>query len=277
VAGMMKKTITMVLTLTLILTSVNLLENTSAQSIAKPSAPKFTLKYIDNSYDVPPTSTSTTDPYTGKIVTSTTPGYRVENKVIEITITNQWFAPYSDSEGKIIDLSYNVRFKGHFGDESSWEEPFYKPIRNGIYGFTKQIHQSNSGYTVISVPSDFRVGDVVDFQVQTLEGFYTPWEPLPVPMGTSQFTGLSSDWSSTQTISIGATSTSVSPSPDPTITPTPTMMITSTQDSASSPVQPNTDKGITLGVGLEQVVIVALAAVIVALVLALVLSRRKRP
>jgi hypothetical protein len=127
----------------------------------------------------------------------------VENKIVEITITNQPFTPYTDAEGNNIGLSYHVRFKGHYGAESDWVEPFFQPIRNGIYGFTKQQPQSNVTYTVIAVPSDFRIGDVVDFQVQALEGYYTPWEPLPMPMGTSQFTGKSSDWSSTQTLTIG--------------------------------------------------------------------------
>lgn len=44
---------------------------THAQS--KPSVPEFTVKLVDNSYDVPPTQT--TDPYTG---TKTIPGYHVK-------------------------------------------------------------------------------------------------------------------------------------------------------------------------------------------------------
>ncbi len=185
---------------------------------AKPPVPEFTVKLVAHPYDVPPTTTTTIDQYTGKEIVTTTPGYHVENKSIEITIKNQPFTPYTDAEGHLINLYYTVRFKGHFGQESDWEEPFHKPIRNGIYGTTKQHPQSNSDYTLISFPSEFQDGDVVDFQVQTLEGFYTPWEPLPIPRGTSQFTGEASDWSNTQTLTIGESQT---PTPSPAATPTP--------------------------------------------------------
>jgi len=186
-----------------------------AQPIQTPSVPKFTLELVDYSYDVPPVTTTTIDQFTGKEVVTTTPGYRVENKSIEITVKNQPFTPYDDAEGHLINLYYDVRFKGHFGSEADWEQPFYKPIRNGIYGTTKQNPQSSSEYTVISFSSEFQDGDVVDFQVQTLEGFYTLWEPiLAVHMGTSQFTGKSSGWSNTQTITISEFQI---PSPEPTI------------------------------------------------------------
>jgi len=189
------------------------LKPANAQSIPKPSVPEFTLKYIDNSYEMPPTATSTIDPYTGKTITTTSPGYQVEEKSIEITVTNQPFTPYTDAEGNLVNIFYNVRYKGHFGGESDWITPFYRTIRNGIPGFTAKNPQSSSGYTTIIVPSEFRVGDVVDFQVQRMEGFHTPWEPLPMPMGTSKFTGQYSDWSNTQTIIIPSSDGSPAPSP----------------------------------------------------------------
>jgi hypothetical protein len=216
------KTLSLLLAVILTVSSLIIVEFASAQSIPKPSVPEFTLNYVDNSYDVPPTTTSTTDPYTGKTITTTTHGYRVEKKSIEITVNNQPFTPYTDAEGHTINLSYDVRYKGHFS-ESGWIQPFYQPIRNGEYGFTAQHPQSNSGYTVISVPSEFRVGDVVDFQVQKLEGYYTSWEPmLAIVMGTSQFTGQFSEWSNTQTVTIDQNPTSNS-TPSPTQTPTNTI------------------------------------------------------
>lgn len=211
-----------VILLAVLIISIIITSGFVCASTAKPSAPEFTLKYVDNSYDVPPIATSTIDPYTGKTITTTTPGYRIEDKSIEITVTNQPFTPYSDTDGHLISLFYNVRYKGHFGAETTWTEPFYKTIRNGIYGFTAQNPQSNSGYTIINVPFEFRVGDVVDFQVQRMEGFHTPWEPLPMPMGTSQFTGIYGDWSNTQTITIGEAINSNKPSPTSTLSPTPT-------------------------------------------------------
>jgi hypothetical protein len=215
---------------------------------AELSPPEFTVKLVAHPYDVPPTTTTTIDQYTGKEIVTTTPGYHVENKSIEITVTNQLFTPYADAEGHLINLYFNVRFKGHFGQESDWEEPFHKPIRNGIYGTTKQHPQSNSEYTLISFPSEFQDGDVVDFQVQTLEGFYTPWEPLLIPMGTSQFTGETSDWSSTQTLNIGEVQV---PTPSPATTPTSTPTITPYQEP-----QP-TEQEIIIGAAIVVAVIVA--------------------
>lgn len=249
--------------------SILMAEPATAQTISKPSPPEFTLKYVDNSYDVPPTATSTIDPYTGKTVTTTTPGYHVEDKAIEITVTNQLFMPYSDAEGHLIDLSFNVRFKGHFGGEADWVEPFFKPIRNGIYGFTSQHPQSKGWYTVISVPSDFREGDVVDFQVQTLAGYYTPWEPLPMPMGTSQFTGKSSDWSNTKTITLtsGASTTATSEPTMPTYAGNSTLTATLTAPETN-------DDSITLS--LSTFIAIIVVSVLIAMVLPVLLLRRHR-
>jgi hypothetical protein len=218
--------------------------NTSGQSISKPSAPEFNVKYVNNAYDVPPTTSSTTDPYTGKTVTTTTPGYRVEEKSIQITVTNQPFTPYTDEHGNSINLFYNVRYRGHFGDESSWITPFYKTIRNGEYGFTQKNPQSNSQYTLITVPSEFRAGDVIDFQVQTMEGYHTSWEPILVAvMGTSQFTGVSSDWSNTQTITIGEGQTQIiTPTP---MNPSPTEALPNFGPT-SSPIPNNGELAITI-------------------------------
>ena len=99
---------------------------------AELSPPEFTVRLVAHPYDVPPTTTTTIDQYTGKEIVTTTPGYHVENKSIEITVTNQPFIPYTDAEGHLINLYYNVRFKGHFGEESDWWQPYNKTIRNGI-------------------------------------------------------------------------------------------------------------------------------------------------
>jgi hypothetical protein len=50
--------------------------------------PEFTLRYVDNSYNVPPTTTSTIDPYTGEVTTTTIPAYHVKNKTVEVMIKN---------------------------------------------------------------------------------------------------------------------------------------------------------------------------------------------
>ena len=85
----MSKALALMLFTLLAFSSLSVVSSVFAQSIPKPSVPEFTLKYIDNSYDVPPSTTTTIDQYTGKEIVTTTPGYHVENKSIEITITNQ--------------------------------------------------------------------------------------------------------------------------------------------------------------------------------------------
>jgi hypothetical protein len=236
---------------------------------AKPSVPEFTVKLVAHPYDVPPTTTTTIDQYTGKEIVTTTPGYHVENKSIEITINNQPFTPYTDAEGHLINLYYNVRFKGHFGQESDWKELYpYEPIRNGIFGtYHQNPPQSSSEYTVISFPAEYPDGALVDFQVQTMEGFYTEWWPFPgVPGMAWQFTGESSDWINTQTLTIGEGQT---PTPSPTTTPTPTAP-------NMGPTSPPSHEPALTQEQLETIIGVAIAAAVIGAGLGLLIYLIKR-
>jgi hypothetical protein len=176
----------------------------SFAAIPKPSVPEFTVRLVDNSYDVP--TTYSIDPYTGQSLMH--PGYRVENKTIEITITNQPYVPYTDSNGTAT-FYYNIRMKGHFEDE--WGQ-LYSPDA----GFIKR---SNSAYTVVSYTigehADRPIirnipGGQVDFQVQALIGFthrgYDPNATNQLDMFPWVFDGETSDWSNTQTITIASNS-----------------------------------------------------------------------
>lgn len=110
---------TVVLTLiVLLLSSLLALSVTPAnlQAASKPSVPQFSIKLVDYSYDVPSSSTTTINQYTGEEVTNTRPGYRVENKTIEVTIKNQPFKSYTDQNGEH-KLYYAVHVKGRFGEE----------------------------------------------------------------------------------------------------------------------------------------------------------------
>jgi len=74
----------------LAISSLVMIDSASAQSIPKPSTPGFSLRLIDNSYDVPPTTT--VNPYTGK--TETSGGYHVEGYLeIDIIIVTLQFTP----------------------------------------------------------------------------------------------------------------------------------------------------------------------------------------
>ncbi len=105
-----------------------------AQTVTTPSVPQFTVKIIDNSHDVPPTQT--TDQYTG--VTTTQPGYHVDNRTIEVSIKNQPFTPYTNASGNKISLFYWIEFKGHFGDDTDWR----------IFGYNWPLVPSESEYRI---------------------------------------------------------------------------------------------------------------------------------
>jgi hypothetical protein len=205
--------------------------STDVSGIPKPSVPEFTVEYVDRSYDVPPTYEI--DQYTGENVTVKY-GYHVENRSIEFTFKNQPFAPYTDSSGNNIQLYYNFRFKGNYGE--AWT--YYPEDSNGRsvihYGGGIQVDDtqlypplypaSNSDYTVVLLrlgllgppvgSQEIPDGVEVDFQAQALIGYFDRND-----YGYYIFTGESSDWSNTQTITIGESQT---PTPSPATTPTST-------------------------------------------------------
>ena len=81
----------------------------------KPAVPEFTLSFVDNSYDVP--TTSSTDPYTGQVVTHQ--GYHVQQADLVMTIKNQPLVyQYNGS------FYYNINLKGHYAQWDEWSEWF---------------------------------------------------------------------------------------------------------------------------------------------------------
>jgi hypothetical protein len=190
----------------------------AVNGIPRPSVPEFTLEYVDNSYDVPPTTTSATDPYTNETINTTIPGYHVENKTIEATINSNIGASY-----------YNFRYKGHY--ENEWRYYPFDPSSSLPYflsdSYSVPYQASASSYTVAALPSiffkDIRVGGEVDVQVQALFGDFRAEAfghiGLPAPTYDFYFEGTTSDWSDTQTVTIGESRT---PTPSPETTPTST-------------------------------------------------------
>ncbi|MCL2133973.1 MAG: hypothetical protein FWH37_00210 [Candidatus Bathyarchaeota archaeon] len=112
------KTLTLTLVV-LLLSSLLVLTITpvNVQAVSKPSVPQFNIKLIDNSYDIPPITTTYIDQYTGKENTYTENGYHVSRKTLEVTIKNQPFTPYTNATGHEINLYYVIQFKGHFGED----------------------------------------------------------------------------------------------------------------------------------------------------------------
>jgi hypothetical protein len=155
-------------------------EPTESVYVSKPSIPEFTLKYMDNSYDVPPTYGI--DEYTGKTIV-TKPGEHVDNRTIEITIKNQAFTPFTDaSSGRAINLYYDIRYKGSFGQDSTAQ------------------------YTTVSYTLPWNVLEgQINFQVKALKGYVERTvEESRIIFVIYNYTvqGAESGWSNTQTITI---------------------------------------------------------------------------
>ena len=111
----MNKVYTLTVILLLAALSVALVDSASAQSMSKPSVPEFTAKYIDLSYDVPPTYG--VDQYTGNTVVKQD-GYHVDNRSIEFTIKNQPLTtPEMDLSSNLTGLFFNFRVKGAYGTD----------------------------------------------------------------------------------------------------------------------------------------------------------------
>jgi len=160
---------------------------------SKPSVPEFTVELVAYPYDVPPVTTTKIDQYTGEETVKTTPGYHVENRSIEIVITNQPFTIYTNDDGDEINLYYTVQVKGHFGDDWKSVETTYSskgPQSNA---------QLDSEYTIVSIEADeYPSNAVLDFRVQALIGYYAPYGRNAVIFGF-EFFGQTSGWSNTQT------------------------------------------------------------------------------
>jgi hypothetical protein len=195
----------------LTVSSLFMVSSVFAQSIPKPSVPEFTVKFIDRSYDVPVTYRTTTDPFTGKQVTTSSGGYHVTNMTIDVIIKNQHFIPVDLHNGTIIQLYYNVRAKGHFAD--------WTPVSSGGYSF-KRILASTSDYTVVTFiigsENDMVMGRAnvyippggqEDFQVQAQVGYLVPGysyggHVLPFPPSYDFISFGESSWSDVQTLTI---------------------------------------------------------------------------
>ena len=188
-------------------------KSTELAPIPKPSVPEFTVELIDSSYDVP--TTYSIDPYTGENVTHT--GYHVECRTIEVTIKNQPFVSYYDtSRNWTINFYYNIRIKGHYsegwtelyrasdGYPTMWSDSEYTVISfQGDYSPT-----SGMEFTSQTIMTKFPSGGQVDFQVEAMIGYVhrtgePPWFPW-------QFTGETSGWSETRTITIDITPPTIS-------------------------------------------------------------------
>lgn len=252
-------------------------ESVAAQSTSASPVPEFTLRYADYSYDVPDKTTTSIDSYTGKTITTTIPGYHVENKTIEATIKNNIGASY-----------YNFRYKGHYAEEWSYY-PFIPSSNNYSLpdAFSVPYQASTSSYTVASLPSYFfqsiSADGQVDVQVQALFGNFraVPYgHIMPIPGGPTYdfyFEGTTSDWSNTQTVTVGENSiaatvapTPIAQTPDPTVTP----IVPSKTANSDNIIYEGIHEGLMFTFDWQTIVIATLAVAVVLLAAAVMLQRK---
>jgi hypothetical protein len=205
----------------------------NAQTVPKPSIPEFTVQYVDRSYDVPITTTTTTDPFTGKQVTTTNGGQHVTKRTIDITIKNQ---PYSSvyQDDHLIQLYYVVRTKGHYAD--------WTPEANNGYSFTRVL-ASSSGDTIVTLVigsnNDIIMGDAdviihdngeEDFQVGAEAGYlYDYYGGHIMPIGIDFASFAESGWSNIKTLNMTDGSIVITPFTNTTVSPSPTVTPTLTE------------------------------------------------
>lgn len=176
--------------------------------VPMPSMPQsFSLSYVDYSYDVPSTTTSTTDSYTGEVTTQTIPGYHVKNFTIDVTIKNQAYPKTIDGNKSI--LKYVIGLKGAYDSD--------------FHVLNYYDAQPNSTYTTISLSTNsITPGGSVDIRVAAELGYeFEVWRFLyPTTVAASKMSG----WTEAKSITIPEES-SIQPTPTPTEQPTtlPTM------------------------------------------------------
>jgi hypothetical protein len=201
-------------------------------SATKPAIPQFTLTYEKHPYDTQPQYT--TDPYTGKSVISVD-SYHYDNESIIVKISNQPLTSKIDSTGNKTSLFYSFRFKGHYSSEwTDYRDCYYDISSDHYFHYSGYFNASDSEYTLaelrmIAIGNDLQDGSKVDIQCRALIGhvdqvyYFTPMGDGYSPV----FVGEMSDWSQTQTITVGTGETTTSPTEQPT-QPTPTQTTTET-------------------------------------------------
>jgi hypothetical protein len=270
----MRKSITLLLVLILTISSLMTVKPVFAQSISKPPVPEFTLRLVEHPYNVAPVTEI--DPYTGetKIVEE---GRYVQNRTIEVIVKNAAFAPYTDANNNQIVLSYNISVKGHFSEDwkyypnAYWKIPLM-PSKADYTVITFGYYNESDPYSYqINIPTTGKL----DFRVEQNIGYFTQYRvPVPGEFYSVTFTGESSGWSNTETITIDQNSSTSSPLPS---SPIPTA--SSSQNPAVSPIQPVSGGSMFFGLGWVGVAVVALLAVVVValLVFVVVYMRRRSP
>ena len=227
--GSINKGFSLLLVVILATSSLMMAKSAFAQSIPKPSMPQFTIRYIDESFDA--STQPSIDPYTGEAIPPNS--YHVDRRYIQVSIRND--LP-TISAGSPSEYYYNVRYKGQFTED--WTE-----AKTAAYGYYRP---SDSAYTLINytlssfsiIGKDLAVGTKIDFQVILMYGVIGK-DISQGPLGPEYFSGETSGWSSTKTVTVGDTSfVPAETSPNPTATSTQNPTPTPTQNPTPTPSIP---------------------------------------
>jgi len=226
----MRKCATLLLVTVLAASSLVMVEFACAQvGVTTPIIPGFGLMYEPHKYYVAPTYS--VDPATGKAV-MTHEGYYKINRYVHLSISNQPFEPYTDSEGNPIDLYYSIRWKPH--NEASWQTLLQPPFR---FSQNKDFYLTaiNIGFKGNADHSDWHIDILdyvpesqIDFQIQASIGYYEE---------NNVFVGKTTGWSKTQTLTVpedqlqtSSPSTTPTTNPKQQLTPTPSQQPTENQE-----------------------------------------------
>lgn len=177
--------------------------------------PEVSVKYVDQSYDIP--ANTTIDPFTGKTVTI--PAQQINNQTIIVTIKNQTNTYEANT------LDYLIQMKGHYSQEWANISIIQANPHSEYTVVTYAVDGNNASGQFTSHLDQISAGGTADFRVQAQIWTYgsNPYSgALPVQTMTAE-----SDWSPTQTITLtdGATSSSISSSSPSTATSTPVSSI----------------------------------------------------
>lgn len=229
----------------MVASSLVMVQSGSAQPIPKPYIPTFTLSFIDHSYDLPDRTVQ--DGYIGPHFV---PAHHDRNGTVEITIANQPFTKYIDTNNHTIALYFHIRCKGHL--DSNWitspDQGYIKASDSQYSLFSYYFNEEYEGDHSGRVPNIAEDGKL-DFQVETFIGYSTTICTSIAQRADDYYTyltGETSGWSETQTINLNDGSTSTSSTPDQTASPTQSStlhgsssgdMAPSTQDSSAQPNQ----------------------------------------
>lgn len=181
----------MLLLMLMVCSSISFLTISSAASAL--SVPDFSLRVTQETCDH--LGVYRFDSYTGKNVTVAEP-YQDVLRYLIVTIKNQQFTPYTDSNGHQIELCYSVRAKGNYTND--WDND------NAYNFFTKQ--NGDSDYTIVEYNiNDTSLNTRIDFQVSAVAGYYYERDTFGIinRYVTDFSTVESSQWSGIQTITIG--------------------------------------------------------------------------